>query len=136
VRKQIEKYRSNYKTSIQKDEDELRKANEELTRKRQILAPEAFEDERRKFEQRFVDVQRKVQQLRQALEKTGRASEADVQKVLNEIVAQVANESDLTLILRSDQIVFLATDLDITSVVLQRLNKKLPTVKVPDPGAK
>jgi outer membrane protein len=136
LRTQLDKYRNVYKAEIQKEEDELRKANDELVRKRSVLAPEAFEEERRKFEQRFVDVQRKVQQRRQALEKSGRTSEGTVQKALNEVVAQVAQENQLTLILRNDQVVFLATDLDITSLVLERLNKKMPTVKVPDPGAK
>lgn len=134
LRAQIEKYRNVYKTEIQKEEDDLRKANDELVRKRSVLSPEAFEDERRKFEQRFVDVQRKVQQRRQALEKSGRTSEGTVQKALNDVVAQVAQENQLTLILRNDQVVFLATDLDITSVVLERLNKKMPSVKVPDPS--
>ncbi len=135
LRAQLDKYRNTYKAEIQKEEDELRKANDELVRKRSVLSPEAFEEERRKFEQRFVDVQRKVQQRRQALEKSGRTSEGSVQKVLNEVVAQIAQENQLTLILRNDQVVFLATDLDITPMVLDRLNKRLPTVKVPDPGA-
>jgi len=134
LRAQLEKYGAAYKAEIQKEEQELRKANMDLARKRAVMSPEAFEEERKKFEQRFIQVQRKVQERRRSLDRAGREAKNTVQKSLNESIAEVAKENALTLILRHDQVVFWATDFDITALVLDRLNKKMPSVTVRDPG--
>ena len=69
IRSQIVKFRNVYQATIQKEEEELRAAEQELARKRAILAPEAFSEERRKWEQRLAGVQRMVQARRQDLDK-------------------------------------------------------------------
>lgn len=134
ARQQIAKYQSTFQTEIQKEETALRNANQELARQRSILSPEAFEEERRKFEQRLVDVQRKVQLRKQQLD----ALQLDVMQKMNEAMAQVVSEIALedrySVILRLDQAVFAADMHLITKKVLDRLNKKLPVIKVPEPG--
>ncbi len=135
IRDQINKYRTSFQTAIQKEEEELRNANQELARQRTILSPEAFAAERKKFEDRLAEVQRLVQQRKDDLEKSFNDAMRAVNDALNEIVVELANQESLTLIIRRDQTVLVAKALEITPVVLDRLNKKLPKVKVADPGA-
>lgn len=134
IRAQVEKFRAEFQSEITKEEDELRTANQELGRQRAILSPEAFTDERRKFEQRLAGVQRKVQQRKQNLDKALNDAMFEVQKSLNKIVVDIAKENNLTLVLRKEQTVLVATPLNITPVVLQRLNEAMPTIKVSEPG--
>lgn len=54
----------------------------------------------------------------------------EVQSVLNTIVAEIATEQNVTLILRKDQTVLAATQLEITDEVLLRLDTRLPAVQV------
>lgn len=135
IREQINKYRTSFQTAIQKEEDELRNANQELARQRTILSPEAFAAERKKFEDRLVEVQRLVQKRKDDLEKSFNDAMRIVNDSLNDIVVELANQEALTLIIRRDQTVLVAKALEITPVVLDRLNKKLPKVKVADPSA-
>ena len=57
-----------------------------------------------------------------------------VEAVLNKIITDVANEQSLGLILRKNQTVLVANELDITPHVLKRLDTALPSLKVSDPG--
>lgn len=122
-----------YRTATQKEENDIRQAQEELASKRTVLSPEAYADERRKLEEQLVGAQGRVQERRQALERVNAEAMQQVQTVLETIVAELATEQHLTLILRKDQVVFLSPDLEITDQVLQRLDKALPTVQVNTP---
>ena len=59
---------------------------------------------------------------------------ANSASLFESIVAEIANDLELTLILGKDQTVLVATQLEITDQVLQRLDAQLPTVEVADPG--
>ena len=131
---QIAKYRNAIQADIQKDEEALRSANEELARKRAILAPETFAEERRQFEERLVQVQRTVQKRKKGLERVGLEAVKKVEAVLNKIITEVSKELSLGLILRKNQTVLVAKELDITPRVLKRLDTALPSLKVSDPG--
>ncbi len=134
LRAQIAKYRKAIQADIQKEEEVLRGANEELARKRAILAPETFAEERRQFEERLVQVQRTVQKRKKDLERVAAEAVKKVEAVLNKIITDVANEQSLGLILRKNQTVLVANELDITPHVLKRLDTALPSLKVSDPG--
>jgi Skp family chaperone for outer membrane proteins len=54
-------------------------------------------------------------------------------EVMFEVIGQLAAEQGYTLILRTDQLMLAADPLLITKTVVDRLNKKLPSLKVPDP---
>lgn len=134
IRSQIGTYRSAFQAEIQKEETELRNSNQVLARQRTILSPEAFAVERRKFEQRVVLVQRKVQQRKQELEKAQGTAMRTVLAALNEIITGIASERNLTLILRANQVILSAPSLNISKEVLERLDNMLPSLAIAEPG--
>lgn len=134
IRDQITKYGNQFEKEIEKERDGLRKANQELARQRTILAPEAFAEKRRKFEQRVVDVQRLVQRRQRELDKSRREAMSAVNKAYIKIVAALADKQKLAVILRKNQMAYSAPTLDVTKEILALLDKKLPTVKVAKPG--
>jgi Skp family chaperone for outer membrane proteins len=134
IRGQMEGYMESYRSETEKEEAGIRTAQEELGRKRTILSPEAYAEERRKLEQRLVEAQGRVQQRRRSLEKVHGEAMNRVQEVLNKIVTEIAAEQSLTLILRKDQAVFVNTNLEITDEVLRRLDSQLPKVRISNPG--
>ena len=136
VRSQIDKYRESFQGEIEKEEKEIVNANQELGRQRAILAPEAYNDKRRKFESRVVDAQRLVQMRKQSLNEVLNQAMGEVQKVLNDVITELSKEHNFTLLFRKDQTILVTRELEITHIVLERLNQKLPDVKVRDPLAK
>jgi Skp family chaperone for outer membrane proteins len=136
IQSQIGEFRTDFQNDIQKEEEALRKAQQEVARQRAILSPEAFAEERRKFEQNVVEVQRRVQQRKQALGEAQVRAMREVEKAVNEIVAEMVKEHGLSLILKRKDAVFVTPQLEISQVVLERLDKKLPSVKISAPPAK
>ena len=134
IREQIGNYRKVFQAEIQKEEEALRSANEELTRQRTLLSAEAFAEKRRDFEKRVAGVQRLVQQRKQNLDRAQGAAMEKIQKSLQEIVTAFALEQDLSLVLRKDQTILTSKALLITKVVLDRLNSSMPTIKVEPPA--
>ena len=134
IREQIAKYRKVFQTEIQKEEEALRNANQELTRQRTLLSAEAFTEKRRDFEKRVTEVQRLVQKRKQNLDRVQGAAMGKIQKSLQDIVTAFALEQDIALIVRKEQTILASNTLLITKVVLDRLNSVMPTVKVALPA--
>ena len=130
IRDQISKYRKVFQDEIQKEEEALRNANQELARQRTLLSSEAFVAKREDFEKRVADVQRLVQQRKQNLDRAQGGAMSKIQDSLNRIVSTISKEQGISLILRKDQTILAAKELQITKMVLDRLNSAMPTIKV------
>jgi outer membrane protein len=122
-----------YRAGTQREEEEIRAAQHELARKREVLSGEQYEAERRKLEQRLLEAQARVQERKRGLDETQQQGMNAVQLALNSIVTEIANEKGITLILRKDQTVLNATALEITDEVLSRLNTRMPTIEIASP---
>ncbi|MBL94964.1 MAG: hypothetical protein CMF70_06635 [Magnetovibrio sp.] len=130
IRAQIMKFRTTFEQEIQKEQQVLRDANQELARKRSLLSPEAFAEERQKFEQKVVDVQKLGQKKRKILEVAQNNAMLNVENILNDIVQDVAVKKGFSLVIRRAQTVVLDKNIDITKEVLTELDQRLPTIKV------
>lgn len=133
IREQMVKFQNDLQTEVQKEQEALRNAQGELAKKQTLLAPEAFAEERRKFEQRVIGVQQLVQNRRRALEDSQNGAMSKVEDALNGIVIDMAKTNGYAIVLRSTQVVLVDDALNITGEVLKQLNAKLPTVKVDTP---
>jgi Skp family chaperone for outer membrane proteins len=134
IRGQITKYGTDFEKEIEKKRGDLRKANQELARQRTILSPETFAEKRREFEQQVVKVQRLVQKRQRELDKSRKIAMDTVNKAYIEIVAKLADERNLAIIIRKNQTAYSVGTLDLTKTVLDLLNNKLPKVKIAQPG--
>lgn len=134
IRTQLSSYLEVFRTETQREEQQIRAAQDELTGKRGVLPAEGYAEERRQLEGRLVEAQGRVQRRRQALERVNLEAMEQVKQTLEGIVAEIAREQRLDIILRKDQVVFAAPTLDITDDVLRRLDQRLPRVTIGDPG--
>jgi outer membrane protein len=134
IRSKLGSYLDVYRADTQKEEQEIRTAQDELAGKRAILSPDAYAEERKKLEDRLAEAQGRVQRRRQALERVNVEAMERVKQSLEAIVSEIAAERQLTLIIRKDQAVFATPSIDITDEVLKRLDQRLPSVQISDPG--
>ncbi|MBL8667223.1 MAG: OmpH family outer membrane protein [Rhodospirillales bacterium] len=134
IRIQLGTYLDVYRAATQREEQEIRTAQDELAGKRGELSPEGYADERHKLEGRLVEAQGRVQQRRQALERVNMEAMDQVKQTLESIISEIARERNLTVILRKDQVVYVVPPLEITDEVLRRLDQRLPTVTIANPG--
>lgn len=130
----MREYMEEYRAETAQEEQEIRAAQQELAGMRERLSPQDYEEERRLLERRLLRAQERVQQRKHTLDQTQQMGMSEVQATLNVIVTEIAHEQALTLILRKDQAVLNATSLEITDEVLRRLDDRLPTVDLDQPG--
>jgi len=133
IQKQLEAQRETYQNEISKQEDRLRSVEQELNRQRTVLSADDFGQKRRGFEQQVADVQRTVQARQRVLDQAFNESMTKVRDAVLQIVTEVAGEQKATLVLAKQQVVLAEKSLDLTSAVLDRLNKKMPSVPVTVP---
>jgi outer membrane protein len=134
IRSQLETFGKRYRDETARDEQQLRQQREELTRKQAILAPDAFEAERRALEQKIGAAQGRLQQRQQAINKVRSDAMQQVLNSLQDVVTAIGKERGLTLILNRQTAVFADSGYDITDEVLRRLDSRLPTVALANPG--
>ncbi len=133
IQKQLDAQRETYQKEIATQEERLRAAEQELTKQRAVLSAEAFAQKRREFEKQVGDVQRAVQTRRRALDQGSQEAMNQVRSSAFEIVTAIASERKATVVLPRHQVLLVEKGLDVTDTVMERLNKKLPTVTVSVP---
>ena len=99
------------------------------------MSPEAFKEERRKFEERFVAAQRKMQERKLTLDRARAAAMEKVGEALKTVITKIVKDNGITLLLRKEQTVFSDKRLTVTEHVVAELDKLLPNVTVFTKGA-
>lgn len=134
IERQVQDYRRSIQAEIQKEEESLRTANQELGRQRTLLSPEAFAEERQKFEKRLIEMQRKVQFSKRELLNVKTEADRKATDVLRNVLKDVANQHNLTLVLRKTSVWLSADAFDITPLILKTLDERISAVKVSAPA--
>jgi outer membrane protein len=90
------------------------------------------ESRRNAFQDQFAKVQRLAQQRRRQLDQVHAIALAEVRDSLVEVVGQLAEERGFNLVLPSSSVLLFSPKIDLTDDVLALVDKRLPSVKVPD----
>ena len=130
IRSAVDEKRRELRKYFLEVENSLRDEQKDLSKKRSIVTAEAFEQRARNLKEKAQSAQKLAQTSNQKLKKSFDQAMDKVQKELLRIVAEVAEESGVGVVLFRSAIVIAVKKLDISKEVLQRLNKKLPEVKV------
>lgn len=130
VREQLEAKQKSFQAEITKKEESLQKEDQELAKQQKVLSKEAFADKAKAFRAKATEVQKEVQSKKALLDSAFEKSLSDIQKAVNEVIAEMAKEKGFKLAVPTSQILYSDSDMDISAEVLSRLNKKLPKVDV------
>ena len=130
IRSAVDEKRQELRQYFLEVENSLRDEQKNLSKKRSLVTAEAFEQRARNLKEKAQSAQKLAQTSNQKLKKSFDQAMDQVQKELLRIVAEVAEETGVGVVLFRSAIVIAVKKLDISKEVLQRLNKKLPEVKV------
>jgi outer membrane protein len=130
IRAQIDEVRTKFQSELDAKEESLRQTDEELKRQRAILAPEAFEEKRKSFEEEVLGVQRDVQGQNARIEQAIGIATGRIREKVIPILAQIMEERGATVLVDKSQVLVSDKALEVTTTALDRLNKALPDVVV------
>ncbi len=130
IRAQIDKHSAIYKQEISRRENELRKAESELSRQRTLFSADAFKQRRAALDRRYADLQRYAQGRKRLVNRAVGKAMRQVQTKVFSVAAELSKEKKIAMIFSHAALVYSMPQLDLTKEVLKRLNATLPTVKV------
>jgi len=128
---QMNTLRNKLSEEVKSEEAALRKANDELQRQKVLLSPEAFDGEVRKFRERELAFQKRIQDRNDQFNKVRVNVRGAFINELNRALTEITKEQQFTLILRRSQVLTVAEFLDITKFVLDKMNKNAPKYQIP-----
>ena len=133
VRVEIESRQTQYRQDIGARENALREQQQELERQRTILSPEAFTERELEFTKAVEALQREVGVRNRQLEESLAYGMQRVQVETLKIIARIADELALGLVLDKSQLLLMATDLEFSEQALEQLNAEVTSVPTTPP---
>jgi len=143
--KQVEALAKKMEADFAPENKKLQADVQALQNQAAVLSPEVRQQKVKELEARRQAFQKKVQDRQAAIQAGLANSRTQVEKALGPILEKIMVERSANLLLDRGLVVLGATDLDVTSTVIQRLNTALPKVTVtpvapkatgaPKPGA-
>jgi outer membrane protein len=116
--------------SIDADEAKLVEMDRELAMQQSILAPEAYEEKLRQFEERVAAVRDRVNGLNERIEKARGNATGQIQQAVFVIISELAEQRGYVAVLPTSTMVYAAPSMNITAEVQQQLDARLPRVEV------
>jgi Skp family chaperone for outer membrane proteins len=111
-------------------EKALREEREEILRQRVILSPDAFKAKQAEFQKKADSYQSEMQSRLRQLHVSRETAIRKVEKAMEPVVSDIANNAGATMIVEKEQILFGERDLELTDQIIKDLNSKLKKVTV------
>ena len=124
VRVLLDEKRAQFQEDFAAREVDLMAREKALQSKRDVMSKDAFDEEVRLFQTEVADVQREIQQKRKSLDNAFQQAQDKLRNLALEIVGDVAKERKLDLVLNRDKVLIFRNQLDLTAIVLERLNER------------
>tara|TARA_A100001011_G_scaffold400562_1_gene516252 strand:- start:4924 stop:5523 length:600 start_codon:yes stop_codon:yes gene_type:complete len=130
LQKEIQKVEKNYKEEIKKEEDILKKEQESLVSQKSVLSNEEFKQKEDAFKQKVNKVQAKVEKIRRELESTMAKGMQIIQQEAVKHMKEIAAKKGYLLVFDANTTVISADRINISNIVVDKLNKSLPKISV------
>lgn len=130
IKEQLEKKSSEFNKEWKQKEEYFKKKYAELEKQKSVLSKEAQDKQSDDLSKEFSDAQKKHIDNQKILEKAYTEAMQQVDKTFNEIVKEEATKQGVKIVFYKVQLIYSDLSLDITSKIIEGLNKKLPNVTV------
>ena len=128
--KQIEDIAKQIEEEIKNTDQNLIDEQNELIESQQIMAPAAFDEKRKEYENKVQNYNVTRQEKLMSIDRIVSESRNEVLNALKPILEEISNDMWITVLLEKNSVLLNAENMDITEMALKALNKKLPSIKV------
>ncbi|MSP33325.1 MAG: OmpH family outer membrane protein [Rickettsiales bacterium] len=130
IQARVSNKQEEFQKEITKEQSKLEAEQKKLESKKSTFSKEGLEKEQKSFEKKVDALKALVEKRQASLKKASADSMAKVNDKMKDIIAEIAKEKQLNLIIPSSQVVFSTESLDISAEVLEKLNKKVTKIDV------
>lgn len=133
LRSQRDQYLQMFQAELEKNRAALKETETDLVKQKSAMAPEAWQQKARTFEQQVYEFNQRFQRNNQAVDKSFRSGMGELSDALAQVTEELAGELGANLVLPKSQIFLHDPRMEVTQPVIERLNKKYPSVSFPAP---
>ena len=130
VARQVQEMKKQMEERLNGKAEKLRIEEEQLMGQQSLLTQEAFEAKAQKLRESRLALQREADQQGRLLQNGVLKAQNQIWQAASPILDSILKEKQAMLMIDRSAIVKGSVDLDVTASALQRLNQKLPAIKV------
>lgn len=128
--RQVQAYTTTAEKEFKAEQDALQKESQTLQQQVAILAPDVRAQKIKAFQAKEAAFKQKVETRQSLIQGGVLKARQQVESALGPILQGIMQERGANILLDRAAIVLGMVDIDVTQLTIQRLNQKLPTVKV------
>tara|TARA_Y100000813_G_C24022910_1_gene286007 strand:- start:82 stop:657 length:576 start_codon:yes stop_codon:yes gene_type:complete len=133
VVEQFEDIRRKQRNRMTKKEDELRDEENNLFKQKNIISKEAYSKKLKDLTNKVNLLKKETNEEIKKYEITFEKATMKIQSSLVDVLAKIANDKQLDLVLAKDQVLLVGKDIDLTEESIGKLNEILPKLKFDAP---
>ena len=130
VEKELTKIHKGNLDNFKKIEEKLKKEEIDLISKRNIMRREEFNEKINSLRDKSEEYQKQRRTKFDAITQKRNKARTEVLETLQPIISEYLEKNNISLIVNSGSIVLGTNELDITSAIIDELDKKLPSIKL------
>ena len=130
VRELLDTQRQKFQDEFSVVEAELQQTERDLIAKRELLSSEEYDKQIKAFQARVTQLQQDIQRKRQAIDNTYQKAQSDIRSEALSIIAEIAREMKLDLVLNRDSSLIFLPHLNISDEILTRLNERTKNARI------
>ena len=130
VRELLDTQRQKFQDEFSLVEAELQQTERDLMSKRELLSADEYDKQIKAFQQRVTQLQQDIQRKRQAIDNAYQKAQYDIRSEALSIIAEIAREMKLDLVLNRDSSLIFLPHLNISDEVLTHLNERTKNARI------
>ncbi|MEK9709312.1 MAG: OmpH family outer membrane protein [Alphaproteobacteria bacterium] len=130
VRELLDTQRQKFQDEFSLVEAELQQTERDLMSKRELLSADEYDRQIKAFQARVTQLQQDIQRKRQAIDNAYQKAQSDIRSEALSIIAEIAREMKLDLVLNRDSSLIFLPHLNISDEVLTRLNERTKNARI------
>lgn len=134
--KQLEQQVATVRTNEEKVLKAMQAEADKLREQQKLLAPEALQKKVEELRLKEVERRQSLAEKSQGIQAGGQKAAAQIVKVAEAELSAIAKERKADIVMRRDAVFFASPAIDVTQELVERLDKKLSSVKVTPVAAK
>ena len=124
LRVALNQAQKDYQSQILLEEELLNNLENDLEKKRSILDKESFKKLLSEFEKKIEITQNKLRISKQNLDFNFQNHQKKIADEINKLVKEFAKENEITMVFKSNNIIYADEKINLTSIILKEFNRK------------
>ncbi|MFP4098214.1 MAG: OmpH family outer membrane protein [Alphaproteobacteria bacterium] len=128
IKNQVDDKRQAFLEDVKNEEEKLREEQKAIEKQRADMSKEELLEKAQNFERRRLAARKKLETKKAALDKSYSIAMTKLTEAVTAVCQDIANETEIDLIITRQNIVIGSKSLDITPEVMSMLDQRLPSL--------